>query len=157
MLSAYPEDIAIEVTDPRAGIASRSKFLPTLSEVRDACEKAMQPRYDAAAREAERKRLEAQLEERRQWQESQASTDGERISRVAAEFVKEMSEKHGALLRDEEADKLRQREREHFAALNAVHRFSTLETPSGIRISPALREYLDAPRPASDPSARHLA
>lgn len=39
----YPDDIIRRVIDPRTGLTGRLKWLPAVSEVRDACERAMQP------------------------------------------------------------------------------------------------------------------
>ncbi|SDQ99236.1 hypothetical protein SAMN05519103_00332 [Rhizobiales bacterium GAS113] len=89
VLAKYPPDVVRAVAGPY-GIAGKTKFLPTLSEVRDACEEAMRPRYEAAAREAERKRIEAQLEERRKWQEGQKLADPQRIKRVRDKFDADM-------------------------------------------------------------------
>lgn len=38
VLSGYSLDIVRQVTDPRSGLPSRSQWLPTVKEVRDACE-----------------------------------------------------------------------------------------------------------------------
>jgi hypothetical protein len=43
MLAQYPDWIVIKVTDPMRGIPSEMDFLPTVKEVRDACEKLMTP------------------------------------------------------------------------------------------------------------------
>lgn len=50
VLSQYPADVVQRVTDPRTGIAGRSKFLPTVSEVREACEAASAAADRAAKR-----------------------------------------------------------------------------------------------------------
>ena len=49
-MSRYPDDVVRSVTDPRSGLPSKSQFLPTIYEVRTACELAMKPRRDAEAR-----------------------------------------------------------------------------------------------------------
>jgi hypothetical protein len=38
VLECYPEDVVRRVTAPRTGITGRSKFLPSVAEVRQACE-----------------------------------------------------------------------------------------------------------------------
>jgi hypothetical protein len=56
VLAEYPPDIVQRVTDPRSGIPSRSQWLPTVKEVRDACEEIDQRRRAVAQmkkREAE--------------------------------------------------------------------------------------------------------
>ena len=52
-LSCYPQAIAVRVTDPRSGLPNRSQWLPTVAEVRAACEAEMAP---VRAAEARRKR-----------------------------------------------------------------------------------------------------
>lgn len=47
VLSAYPEKIVRRVTHPAYGIPSRLKFLPSIAEIREACEEAMKPIYEA--------------------------------------------------------------------------------------------------------------
>jgi hypothetical protein len=54
VLSDYPFDIARAVVDPRGGLPSRTKWLPTIAELKAACEEEMAPIYRAA----ERKRVE---------------------------------------------------------------------------------------------------
>lgn len=41
LLTTYPEQIVCLVTDPRTGIAGKIKWLPTVFEVREACEREM--------------------------------------------------------------------------------------------------------------------
>lgn len=62
VLAEYAPDIVSQVTDPRSGLPSRLNWLPSVKEVRDACEEIDQRRRrmaEAAARERE------QLEARR--------------------------------------------------------------------------------------------
>jgi hypothetical protein len=59
VLTCYPVEIMKEVSDPRWGIATKIKWLPTLYDVKEACEAAMQPTY-------RRQREEAHIAERRQ-------------------------------------------------------------------------------------------
>lgn len=54
VLSAYSEAIVARVTDPRTGLPGRSQWLPTIFEVRQACEHEMQPIRDEEARRARR-------------------------------------------------------------------------------------------------------
>ncbi len=65
ILSDYPDEIIIKVTDPRTGLPSKLKWPAQPSEVREACEDLMQPiraakRWNdiAAEQEAERQRFE---------------------------------------------------------------------------------------------------
>jgi hypothetical protein len=57
VLSAYPEKVVQRVADPRTGIAGQSKWLPTIAEMKHACEVEMAPTYAAARRENSRLQL----------------------------------------------------------------------------------------------------
>jgi hypothetical protein len=59
VLSDYPVDVVASCVDPRTGLPSQSKWLPTVAEIKDFCEVAMGPRR---MQEQARK----QLAERRQ-------------------------------------------------------------------------------------------
>jgi hypothetical protein len=61
MLASFPQDIVQAVTDPVRGIASEQNWVPTLSELRHACEVRLKPRQEAAKREAELRRTQALL------------------------------------------------------------------------------------------------
>lgn len=43
VLSEYPREVIESVTDPRTGLPSRLKWLPTVAEVKEACEAVMWP------------------------------------------------------------------------------------------------------------------
>lgn len=67
VLSDYPQDIIDMVVDPRGGLPSKVKWLPTIAEIKAACEEIAAPRrrvveWDERAKSqlAERKLLEAQ-------------------------------------------------------------------------------------------------
>lgn len=77
VLSDYPLDVVRDVVDPRTGLPAHSKWLPTVAEIKDACEARMRPRrlLDAGR---------AQLEERRQL----ALTDG-RPKKTYTELMEE--------------------------------------------------------------------
>lgn len=68
VLAEYAPDIVQRVTDPRSGLPSRSQWLPTVKEVRDACEDLAWRQQETAAAVA---REQQQLRERRQWLASQ--------------------------------------------------------------------------------------
>lgn len=57
VLAEYPAEVIHYVTDPRTGLPSKCDFLPTVKEVRDACENEMKPARDAMAREVRMRRL----------------------------------------------------------------------------------------------------
>jgi hypothetical protein len=69
VLAEYPDDTIWTVTDPRAGLPSKVGWLPTVKEVRDACEAHYGPTRRAAELEAQARK---QLAERKQL----AITDG---------------------------------------------------------------------------------
>lgn len=62
MLTCFPSDIVHQITDPKIGVASKSKFLPSVAEIREACEKIVSSRQAALDRlaHAERQRRERQ-------------------------------------------------------------------------------------------------
>lgn len=51
VLAAYPTPIVYRVTDPLRGLPGRSRWLPTVAEVRDACEMEMAPQRASEARQ----------------------------------------------------------------------------------------------------------
>ena len=44
VLSEYPEDVVRQVTDPRRGIPARSKWFPSIAELKAACDDVMRTR-----------------------------------------------------------------------------------------------------------------
>jgi hypothetical protein len=54
MLNTYPEAVVIAVCDPVRGLPSTNKFLPAISEIREACEKEMIWHDAVVRREARR-------------------------------------------------------------------------------------------------------
>lgn len=54
----------MRVTDPRTGLAGRCQFLPTVFEVRQACEREMLPIREAQRHDAERQRTRQILDTR---------------------------------------------------------------------------------------------
>lgn len=50
ILTGYPEPIVRDVCDPRRGLPVKNQFLPTLYEVKSACEAGMRPLIAAEAR-----------------------------------------------------------------------------------------------------------
>jgi hypothetical protein len=61
ILMHYPLDVVEEVCDPYYGLPSKQNWVPTLFEIRKACDAVAIPRQRAAARQAQ---LEQQLRER---------------------------------------------------------------------------------------------
>lgn len=54
ILSSYPAGVVAKVCDPRTGIAGEVQFLPTIAEVRHACELEMKPMRDEEERQRRR-------------------------------------------------------------------------------------------------------
>lgn len=70
VLARYPEEIITAVTHPVSGIAVEVKWLPSVLEVKEACERAILPIRNQAARE---KRIAEQMEARRLEDEAKAA------------------------------------------------------------------------------------
>jgi hypothetical protein len=91
-LSEFPLEIVDYVSDPRTGIAKTAKWVPYVSDVREACEEAMKPRRmqeEAEKKAAETKARRAdQIHERNEWLSSQQ--DKNRVDRLNGEFQAEM-------------------------------------------------------------------
>ena len=51
MLASYPEAVAVKVCDPIRGLPSKSKWLPSIAEIREACETEMVWHYAVERRE----------------------------------------------------------------------------------------------------------
>jgi len=91
VLAQYPPDVVTSVTDPRSGLPGRMQWLPTVKEVRDACEAIVQ--RSAAADE--------RVQQGQRQLETRAESEKPR-ERLTAE---QMKEKYGAnygLARDDE-------------------------------------------------------
>lgn len=69
VLSRYPVDVITAVTHPVTGLPIEVKWLPSVLEVREACERAMLPIRSQVARE---KRIAEQIETRRREDEARA-------------------------------------------------------------------------------------
>ena len=68
ILSRYPERVVAKVCDPRSGIPFTSKFLPTLSEIGEACEREdarLRRDQETDARRAEQLAREIEAQERK--------------------------------------------------------------------------------------------
>lgn len=67
VLSHFPEQIAVAATDPATGLPSKSKWPPSLAELRTECEN-LYARHRRAAEQEER--VKRQLREREEWEEA---------------------------------------------------------------------------------------
>lgn len=134
MLTCYPVEIMKEVSDPRWGTATKIKWLPTLYDVKEACEAAMQPVY--------RREREAQHIAERQQRLSAPTTPRPTLAELQA--------KHGENwgMQDSRADELAIREsrtalttRANESLMSkeyAAARIEPIEAAPGIPISPEL-------------------
>jgi hypothetical protein len=64
ILSDYPDEVILLVTDPRTGIPGKLKWPPQPSEVKEACEAAMAPIRRLLEAEDRERRIAAQLAQR---------------------------------------------------------------------------------------------
>lgn len=74
-LARYPQDVILDVTHPVDGLPGTNDFIPTVAEVRRACEAKMKPRREQWAREAadaQRKREREEFEARKNTPEQDA-------------------------------------------------------------------------------------
>ena len=60
VLTTYPELVVRFVCDPRGGLPSKSNFLPTIYEIRTACEAKLRPLLEEEARRKRERDLEAE-------------------------------------------------------------------------------------------------
>lgn len=61
VLGAYPEEVVRQVTHPLDGIPGRIQWLPSIAEIKSACDALMQPFYDRAKRDLEERQKQALL------------------------------------------------------------------------------------------------
>jgi hypothetical protein len=110
VLSTYPPEIVKRITDPRTGLAGRSKFLPTVSEIREECERIASAEAAAVERNL---RIERQLAERK--------ADDERRASQHRPTLEELKAKHGpnwGLSKPEEDSASRNRQLERIQRAN---------------------------------------
>jgi hypothetical protein len=110
VLSTYPPDIVKRVTDPRIGVPGKSKFLPTVSEVREECERLA---IEQAARVRRDEQVARQLAERKD--------DDERRASQNRPTYDDLKDKHGpnwGLSKPEEDSASRKRQIEHIQRAN---------------------------------------
>ena len=94
IFSGYDEEIVRGAIDPRYGLPSKAKFLPTVSEVRDECELLMAPRYAAAKRlAAEHETLARREKPRSEEEQAEYDAEHEKISSRYDSFREEVRER----------------------------------------------------------------
>lgn len=112
VLSTYPPDIVKRVTDPRTGVPGKSKFLPTVSEVREECERLA---IEQAARIRREEQAARQLAERKADEERRASQP-----RLTLEELKAKYGPNWGLKAKEEDVEAKQRQSEQIERANKV-------------------------------------
>jgi hypothetical protein len=84
VLAEYPPEVVNVVCDPRTGIATRCKFLPTIAELTEALEREMEPH-----RKAWRDRYEQRTALPRQERIEPSEDSKERVRLMAADLFQE--------------------------------------------------------------------
>lgn len=101
MLAQYPENVILLVTDSMRGLPAKLDWLPTLREVREACEREMEPIRAAQEREArfaETRRLIASQPRQHMTREEMEAKFGKGWG-IAGESAKDLSERREAHLK----------------------------------------------------------
>ena len=143
ILAGYSPDVVQRVTDPRTGLASRLQWLPSVKEVRDACEELA--RRAASAARIERQREETLAERRRFEEAKQRPTMTELRQRYGARWG--LSQADDRSISEEEADRLRKERAQqvnHRILMDEYARAGVepIEAAPGILISPALVDLI---------------
>lgn len=92
VLADYPDDVIERVVDPRSGIPSRMNWLPTIAEIKTACEDLYGHRRRMAEWDA---RAKAQIAERRQLLLTDGRSPEEikaRIGEIAKQTIQQLGE-----------------------------------------------------------------
>lgn len=71
VLENYPEWVVAEVSHPKTGIQRKIKFSPSIAEIVEGCEAALEPQRRAEAKATE---VEKQLKERDEWEAKQRAS-----------------------------------------------------------------------------------
>jgi hypothetical protein len=105
ILSKFPADVAAIVTDPRTGLAGQLKFVPTLAEIQDACEReqvriAVEQRRETVLQESIEAEREMQARRRAKIDESDRRKEVVRRARECFATVPEGEELNRADLCD---------------------------------------------------------
>lgn len=86
-LARYPRDVIKAVTHPAKGLPTKSKFLPNVAEVYEACEEMMTARREEAAR---RKRVDQQLAERADFEKRNAAYAKDSAEAIAVKVLHDL-------------------------------------------------------------------
>ena len=104
-LARYPDQVIYDVTDPTTGLPVQVTWMPSVKEVRDACEKAYRPIVE---NEARLKRIKEQMEMR------------ERMDRGEKPTLAQLQERYGenwGLKREQAVKTLEEKAQENQAAM----------------------------------------
>jgi hypothetical protein len=135
MLAQYPENVILLVTDPMRGLPAKLDWLPTLRDVREACEREMEPIRAAQEREAryaETLRLIASQPRHRMTRQQMEEKFGEGWG-IQGESEKDLSEKREA--------NLKQRQMANEKVFEAECR-KVGQDPKQTRVSPSLIRFM---------------
>lgn len=143
VLSDYPEDVVAHVCDPRRGLPATNQWLPTVAEVRLACENRAHRLASEREREQriERQLSERELEERR---EAESKASGER-DRIATSFAKLSADLHSRHFAEDEA----KRKAAQLATIQRANErvIAAMGGDPAAMASPILRKLLQEPTP----------
>jgi hypothetical protein len=93
ILACYPESVARFVTDPRTGLSGAIDWLPSVAQVKAACERAMQPLRAEQQRLLERERTRAVLA-------SKVTVSPERRKALATDLRQKLADHANALAKE---------------------------------------------------------
>jgi hypothetical protein len=103
VLTRYPQTVVVTVTEPFSGLPSKQKFLPSIAEIKEACEAEMadiyrmQKRRDDMRAQSDRRREDEKLKRKRTPEEIEA--EWQRMERVWGAPLRKPGE-HGRPLRE---------------------------------------------------------
>lgn len=137
ILSQYPADVVQRVTDPRSGIPSRLQWLPSVKEVRDACEEI----------DGHQRRLDAMLERERKQIEERKKDDAAKAKRPTLDGLKAKYGPNWGLSAAEKQDLIVKAARDETMKRANNHAFAeeckAAGMPADSAISPTLRKLLE--------------
>lgn len=115
VLACYPDRVIEKVTDPRYGLPCKCQWLPTVKEVKDACESEMESERAEVRSQRMAADAEAQIAARRAWEASRAKP---------RPTVEEMKAKYGPNwgLNSEDTEAARERRQKHLDSIAKANR-----------------------------------
>lgn len=155
VLQHYPKDVIAEVTHPYSGLASKQQWLPTIFEIRTACEAEMAPRRRAAQHEKVREEtLRLRLEDELLEHDRATRPDLEELQAAKGEHFGLTPPPDDPAIRDPTVtDRRLESERRKMLAEYAHLNQDPVYAVPGMLVSPSLvRLMKDQPRPQRDES-----